>query len=76
VRANTKEARVKKDEARMQQFRAEMLQWLQDQAEEPAEHFLRAMRTGEADVLPVSRTDWQQKDAEASETYISTGAVA
>lgn len=75
VRANTKAARAKKEEERMRQFRAEMLQWLQDQAEEPAEHFLRAMRTGEADVLPVSSRDWKATDEQASETYVNTGAV-
>jgi hypothetical protein len=75
VRGNTKDALAKKEQQRMAQFRAEMLAWLQDQAEEPAEHFLRAMRTGEADVLPVSGTDWKQKEEQASETYVTTGAV-
>ena len=68
---------AKSQHAEMQKrYRAELVKWIGEQAEEPTEHFKRAFKTGESESLPISDKDWEKADEIATNNYIEFGSYS
>lgn len=59
----------------LKQARAQMVQWLEAQMDEPMELYQSSYRKGEWDDAPVSDTDWVKKDEIATRNFIETGSL-
>jgi hypothetical protein len=65
--------KARKDAA-MKEYRKRFVRWMAEQAEEPAEYFKRAFRTGEADDVKIVEKDWEKADEMATQHYIDYGS--
>lgn len=58
----------------LREYRRQLVHWLNDSLEEPAEHFTKAFATGEADDLPIRDVDWVERQEKQEAAYIETGS--